>query len=405
MRGIQIVFQKELKRVFKDKKMIFSLFILPVVLMVGIYGLMGYLTDQMMEDVETHKSLVWIQNEPEDLRIYVPQLDQIAEIQSLTASDSTDEVKQMIYDGMVDLLIVFPEDFTEQIAEYESSEQPPEIKTFYNPSEDYSSAARQNIVELLESVYEKALLEQRFGNLNVVTAFTVDSTNAEESTIQNESKAAGRMLGMMLPYLITILLFAGTMSLGTDTITGEKERGTLACMLVTPVKRSEIVLGKLLALTVMSILSASVYIIALVIAMPKALGSMGAGDLTVSFGASQIAMMAAVILALAFLYVLLVAVVSVFARTVKEAATYVTPLYMIVIVAGLFTMFATTGTREVYEYLIPIYSSSICLSEIFANELTVAHFAMSFGMTILLSVILTGVMIKAFNSEKVMFNA
>ncbi|MCI7813658.1 MAG: ABC transporter permease subunit [Lachnospiraceae bacterium] len=405
MRGIQIVFQKELKRVFKDKKMIFSLFILPVVLMVGIYGLMGYLTDQMMEDVETHKSLVWIQNEPEDLRIYVPQLDQIAEIQSLTASDSTDEVKQMIYDGMVDLLIVFPEDFTEQIAEYESSEQPPEIKTFYNPSEDYSSAARQSIVELLESVYEKALLEQRFGNLNVVTAFTVDSTNAEESTIQNESKAAGRMLGMMLPYLITILLFAGTMSLGTDTITGEKERGTLACMLVTPVKRSEIVLGKLLALTVMSILSASVYIIALVIAMPKALGSMGAGDLTVSFGASQIAMMAAVILALAFLYVLLVAVVSVFARTVKEAATYVTPLYMIVIVAGLFTMFATTGTREVYEYLIPIYSSSICLSEIFANELTVAHFAMSFGMTILLSVILTGVMIKAFNSEKVMFNA
>lgn len=405
MRGIQIIFQKELKRVFKDKKMIFSLFILPVVLMVGIYGLMGYLTDQMMEDVETHKSLVWIQNEPEDLLTYVPQLSQIAEIQTLSAEDSTDEIKQMIYDGTADLLVVFPEDFSEQIADYEGKEQPPEVKTFYNPSEDYSQTARENVVALLESVYEKTLLEQRFGNLNVVTAFTVDSTNTEESMIQDDSKAAGKMLGMMLPYLITILLFAGTMSLGTDTITGEKERGTLACMLVTPIKRSEIVLGKLMALTIMSILSASVYVIALVISIPKTMGSLGAGDLSVRFGVDQIAMMAAIILALAFLYVLLVAVVSVFARTVKEAATYVTPLYIIVIVAGLFTMFATTGTREAYEYLIPIYSSSICLSEIFANELTVAHFMMSFGMTILLSVILTGVIVKAFNSEKVMFNA
>lgn len=404
MRGIQIIFQKEMKRVFKDKKMIFSFFILPVVLMIGIYGLMGYLGEQMVQDVETHKSLVWIQNEPDDLKTYLPQLSEIAEVQTLSASDSTDDVKQMIYDGTADLLVVFPEDFTAQITDYENAEQPPEIQTFYNPSEDYSTAARENIVGLLETVYEKALLEQRFGNLNVVTAFTVDSTNTQ-SEIQDDSKAAGKVLGMMLPYLITILLFAGTMSLGTDTITGEKERGTLACMLVTPVKRSEIVLGKLLALTILSILSASVYVVALVIALPKSLGSMGAENLSVSFEVNQIAMMAALILVLAFLYVLLVAVVSVFARTVKEAGTYVTPLYMIVIVAGLFTMFGITGARAEYEYMIPIYSSSICLSEIFSNELTVTHFLMSFGTTILVSAVLTGVIVKAFNSEKVMFNS
>ena len=253
-------------------------------------------------------------------------------------------------------------------------------------------------------MYQKSLLEQRFGNLDVVTAFTIDSTNTE-SEIQDENKAAGRMLGMLLPYLITILLFAGTMSLGTDTITGEKERGTLACMLVTPIKRSEIVLGKLLDLTIMSILSASVYVVSLVVALPKSLGSIAEEGLSISFSAQQIAMMAAIILSLAFLYVLLVAIVSVFARTVKEAGTYVTPLYMIVIVAGLFTMFGTSGTREAYEYMIPIYSSSICLSEIFSNELTVAHFLMSFGVTILVSGVLTACIVKAFNSEKVMFNA
>lgn len=404
MRGIKIIFQKEMKRVFKDKKMIFSLFILPVILMVGLYGLMGYLAEQMMQDVQQHTSLVWIQNEPEDLRTYLPQLDEVAQIQNLSASDQTDDVKQMIYDGTADLLVVFPEDFSEQITSYENSEQPPDIKTFYNPSEEYSQAARDMMVGMLETVYEKELLEERFGNLNVVTAFTIDSTN-EEGEIQDENKAAGKMLGMLLPYLITILLFAGTMSLGTDTITGEKERGTLACMLVTPIKRSEIVLGKLLALTVMSILSASVYVVSLVIALPKSLGSIAAEGFNVSFTPQQIAMMAAIVLSLAFLYVLLVAIVSVFARTVKEAGTYVTPLYMIVIVAGLFTMFPTAGEGAAYRYMIPIYSSSICLSEIFSNELTVAHFLMSFGTTIIVSGVLTACIVKAFNSEKVMFNA
>ena len=87
MRGIKIIFQKEMKRVFKDKKMIFSLFILPVILMVGLYGLMGYLAEQMMQDVQQHTSLVWIQNEPEDLRTYLPELDEVAEIQNLSDSD------------------------------------------------------------------------------------------------------------------------------------------------------------------------------------------------------------------------------------------------------------------------------------------------------------------------------
>ena len=176
-------------------------------------------------------------------------------------------------------------------------------------------------------------------------------------------------------------------------------------MFVTPIKISEIVLGKLLALTLMSILSASVYVVSLVIALPKSLGSIAAEGFNVSFTPQQIAMMAAIVLSLAFLYVLLVAIVSVFARTVKEAGTYVTPLYMIVIVAGLFTMFPTAGEGAAYRYIIPIYSSSICLSEIFSNELTVAHFLMSFGTTIIVSGVLTACIVKAFNSEKVMFNA
>ena len=73
-----------------------------------------------------------------------------------------------------------------------------------------------------------------------------------DMVIQDEQKAGGKALGMMLPYFVTILLFAGAMGLGTDMVAGEKERGTMASMLVAPIKRSSIVLGKVFALMIIS---------------------------------------------------------------------------------------------------------------------------------------------------------
>ena len=79
--------------------------------------------------------------------------------------------------------------------------------------------------------------------------------------VQDDQKASGKALGMMLPYFITILLFAGAMGIGTDMIAGEKERGTMASLLVTPVKRKSIVLGKVFALMTISGISSVIYIV------------------------------------------------------------------------------------------------------------------------------------------------
>lgn len=176
----------------------------------------------------------------------------------------------------------------------------------------------------------------------------------------------------------------------------------MASMLVTPVRRSDIVLGKLLALTFMSMLSAAVYIIALVVAMPQA---MGTGDLEFSFNASQIIMVVILMILLAFFYVALVGLVAVLAKTMKEATTYVSPLYIIVIVAGLFTMLSTSGGHETWEYLVPIYNVALALGEIFTQELTVVHFLLTTGSTLVYSALISGIIVKAFNSERFMFNA
>jgi len=404
MNGIKIVFSKEMKRVFKDPKMIISLFILPVLLMVLIYGLIGFLTKQQVNEEEQHVFQVAIQNAPADLETSLKGFLEKSEVTWLSSSDSTEEFKAGIYSGDKDLLVVFPADFTEKIVSYKEGDIHPHVSIFFNPSQANSNNAWSGFTVMLSGVYEKALVAERVGDAGALTAFTVDDYDNPESIIMNEEKANAELLSTMLPYLITMLLFAGTMSLGTDSITGEKERGTMATMLVTPVNRSSIVLGKLLALTVLVIMSAAVYIISLSVALPKAMAGIG-GDMSLVLGGEQIMMIAVIILSLAFLYVALVGVVSVYAKTVKEATTYVTPLYILVIVAGLFTMVSPSGERSVYEYLIPIYNSSIALGEVLTGDLTVMNFGMVFGSTLVIAGILSGIISKAFNSERVMFNA
>lgn len=58
MYGIKAIVSKELRRVFKDKKMIMSLFVLPVILVVGLFSLIGLLVKGQMDDVESHAPVV-----------------------------------------------------------------------------------------------------------------------------------------------------------------------------------------------------------------------------------------------------------------------------------------------------------------------------------------------------------
>ena len=400
MRGLKVVFNKEMRRVFREPKMIFSLFILPVILMIGIYGLIGYLGQNMTQDIEDHRSIVYMENMPEEISAMMSDFAAQSEIIPIDGSSDLEAMKAQVADGSIDLIVIFPENFMETVNSYEKQGEIPDIQVFYNPSEDYSSEAWTRLNTALDGIVRPSLLAQRIGDMNMLEVFTVNASGG--GTVIDEQRAAGQILSMMLPYLITILLFAGTMSLGTDTITGEKERGTMASMLVTPVRRSDIVLGKLLALTFMSMLSAAVYIIALVVAMPQA---MGTGDLEFSFNASQIVMVVILMILLAFFYVALVGLVAVLAKTMKEATTYVSPLYIIVIVAGLFTMLSTSGGHETWEYLVPIYNVALALGEIFTQELTVVHFLLTTGSTLVYSALISGIIVKAFNSERFMFNA
>jgi len=73
----------------------------------------------------------------------------------------------------------------------------------------------------------------------------------------DDTEFMGKIIASLLPMLMIMFLFSGAMSIGPESIAGEKERGTIATLLVTPVKRKEIAIGKILALSVLSLISAT----------------------------------------------------------------------------------------------------------------------------------------------------
>ena len=213
------IFKKEVYRIFSDKKMIFSLFILPLIIMVGMFGLMGMLMGNMVSEVEEHVATVYVQNAPEEVKAIIDESGYLnfAEVTYLAADASAEEIADIratILAGEADLLITFDTDFMELAAAYkEAGDVIPQVTVGYNSSRNYSSAAASNFDNMVLAPLETGLLQNRFGNLDLLTVF-----NTNSDLIIDEEKAGGQFLAMMLPYMMVIMLFASAMSVCIDAL-------------------------------------------------------------------------------------------------------------------------------------------------------------------------------------------
>jgi sodium transport system permease protein len=402
-----VIVKKELKRVFSDRRLVFSAFILPAVGIYILYSLMGTMMGEMFEDRDQHQSIVHVYEAPASfLDYYENHKDDLGMMITFDQADFEADLIG-VKDGNVDLVVMFEEGFDQKILEYQTLEQVPEIKTYYNPSEDYSYPARNKFVMQLLEGYELAMLGERFGHENYAKAFMVDVTN-DESEVMDESKAMGIGLSLILPMLIAILLFAGAMGIGLDTIAGEKERGTMATLLMTPVNRETIAMGKLIGLAIVAFVSAACSFIAIMASLPNVGGMLSGGrDISItslSFTVFQYVQLLVIMLVLVGMYVGLICITSVRAKSIKEAGTYVSPIYMIVMFASFSTMF-TTGEPALIQFAIPILGNVLAIKQLFMFQLGMDAFLLSTIVSIVITGILILMITRSFNNEKVMLNA
>ena len=209
MREIRLICKKELSRVLTDRKMLFSVFLLPAIIMVVVMNVMTSFSENLENDVKSHAPIVYLQSAPEGVEQYLKAYNEKMDLRTV---DDEQKVTEEIRDGSADLWIAFPQDFLEQIEVYKTGDEIPQIKVYYNPSEEYSQAAYEGVAGGCLEVYRQALLSERVGDMQSLTVFTVNSDNPD-MVIQDEQKAGGKALGMMLPYFVTIT-FCGSNGTG-----------------------------------------------------------------------------------------------------------------------------------------------------------------------------------------------
>jgi len=201
-----------------------------------------------------------------------------------------------------------------------------------------------------------------------------------------------------------IFLFSGCAAIAPESIAGEKERGTLATLLVTPLGRSELAAGKILSLATLSFLSGLITAIATILSLPKLMN--GAEDMIDAsiYGAVDYFFLAIVILSTILLLVALISIISAFAKTIKEATSTIMPLMIIVMLVGVSGMFGGSGQTNPIYYIIPLYNSVQSMSGVFSLDYSAVNIVIS-GISNLVYAVIGGfVLTKMFNSEKIMFS-
>ncbi len=408
MNKISLIIKKELFRVFSDRKLIFSLYILPVLIMFAIYGLMGKMIGSMPKDIDEHTAIVTVVDATEDLKSAIEFSGfsanaDINYIDSAAYATAKEDIIDSIKKGDADLCVVVPDNFNKTVEDYVNGGSTlPTIEVSFNDSENYSSQAYSIFTNAVLGTYKNQLLSKRFGDVRILDAMSVSTV-----ILTKDEQSNSQFMKMLLPYMVVLMLFAGVMSVGVDAIAGEKERGTLSSMLISPVKRSEIAIGKIISMAILSSISAAVTTVSMIgafLVMGNSGGfeSMAGG---VSFSFAQIIELLLTMLALVMLYVGIIALIAVYSPNTKAASSIISPLYPLIIIMGMMTMFRTGKETPFYHYAVPVYGNALAISDICSNELSVGNFFISFCCTLAVGIVITVLVTRAFNDEKLMFNA
>ena len=390
------ILKKELKRFFSDKRMAFSTVLMPGIMIFVLYNFMGDAINNMVTVDDNYVYQIESTNMPGDIKTMMDSAGIASKITDIDAG-SAEKAKEKISndESGLDLYLVFPENFESDVATYDSTSgnKAPQVEVYYNSASTESQAVYSMFIEMMDS-YEAAMTNK----------FDINADESVKYDLASENDAAASVFSAMLPMLLLMFVFSACMAVGPESISGEKERGTIATMLVTPAKRSHIALGKIMALSIIALLSGLSSTVGTMLSLPK-IANVGESDIKTNvYGVSDYLLLAVVILAAVLLIVTLISIISAFAKSTKEANTYITPLMIVVMLVGLSGMFIDGTKTELYYYVIPIYNSVQAMTGIFSLDIMPSGMIVSVISNIIYTGIGVFVLTSMFNNEKIMFN-
>jgi sodium transport system permease protein len=396
MKLLAIIFKKELRDMLRDRRTLFFMVVMPFLVIFLIFNLSMRLGMNMEKRAQEKKLRVAVFSAA-PLAKFLALLQAGDKVQ-IDTQVAPGEIDRAVNEDRVDFAISFPENFSEDIDREGTSEVP----VYYKASTSENERALERIHSVLQE-YGKQLLNLRLEKKSLPAAF-VEPLRIDDRDVSSVREKIGQRLGGMFPYFFVIFCFLGAMAPAIDLAAGEKERGTMETLLVSPASRLQIVLGKFLVVTASGIFTAvsSVLWLYLIFRQSKAIPpEVISGILKVIEWKSLLLLFSMIIPLCAFFAAILLSV-SVFAKSYKEAQSIIAPLNIMIIIPVLIGIFPGIKLNAITA-LIPILNISLATKEIIAG--TIPSLLMAEVFLVLFALAALGLIFctRWFNRETVIF--
>lgn len=384
------IIKKEFARFFGDKRMVLTA-LMPGVLIYALYSFMGTGMSDMYEPDDDYVYEINVVNMPQSMA-FLESLEEV-EVKKVELKDA-DAIKDSIKEDEADILVVFPENFDADVLAYDiltATTPAPNVEIYYNSASTESSGAYSIMAGMLEQ------FEQSMAN-----KFDI-CQGEKEYDLATEEDITAMIISMMMPMLVLMMLFSGCLSVSAESIAGEKERGTIATLLVTPMKRSDLALGKMISLSTFGLLSGLSSFIGIMLSLPNLMGGSGLENMKFGYTVSDYAVLLVVIITTTLVIVGMISIISAYAKSVKEAGTMASPLMIVVSLVGVTNMMSSGMPEGLYWYLIPIYNTVQCISGVFSMEYQMLPVIITCVANAVYSGIFVVILTKMFGSERIMY--
>ena len=404
--NILIVYLKEMKEVLRDRKSLIFMLLLPTVVLPVLISLLISFVTRAEKKARTEIltfAVFGVEHLPELAEGFTEdegfERVDIGEAEVIASAISEDRIK---------FALVVPESARQQIADGNQAA----IQFYYNDA-SVTSKARQRARKVIEEVgdrwrshrlvglgYETKQEQQRLLNPITIEEHGV----AEMKGAKGVREIIGERVGGMLPYLFIIFCFAGAMSPAIDLGAGEKERGTLETLLLAPIPRSQLVLGKFLVIFTTGITSALLSVssigITLAVKVQELSGMMR--EVIESVSVVDLLLIAAMLIPTAAIFAALLLGISVYARSFREASTYCGPLNLVMLLPAFIALLPGVQLDWIWA-MVPITNITLAIKELVKGTMDYPMLIAILGSSVVIAGALLFFCTKWFEREAVLF--
>jgi len=395
LRNIGIVYRKELREALRDRRTVIASVVMPLflfpLLSVGLFAFIGSIVNKTEE--ASPKVMV------------IGGADSPGVLAALKATPKTEIVsatqnwKEMVVEKEIPLAVEIPAGFDKSVADQRKLE----VFIYKYNGELKSESAAGKVNDSLRAYREK-VVKSRVMAQKLPTEVLDPFQITEKNIAPPEKSGAALFFGGFIAYIVVFLCFNGGMHPAIDLTAGEKERGTMETILSSPISRSHLVIGKFLLVLTTALATAALSVISMGISFTMAktiqAGKEGLG-MHIGIGAALSVFIMAIPLAVLFSSIQLM--IASFAKTYKEAQTYLVPLIFVVIVPAIAAMAPVDLSAKLA--LVPILNVSLLCKELVIGTYHWNYIAIIFTSTCAYAAVALFLATKMFQRESVLFRS